>query len=156
MIILVSYSYLNYLSCFIFSFPKYILITLFCIITMIIYPLYIFNNKKTKIIGTIISIILITIISIICIINPPIYSTNIFGNSKENIFDNTYKVHLTDSKYGKVSIIYEKNIEDYFIHADFKKEGTTTMILESPTGEKVEYKVMIKRDTYRIKKKQNN
>jgi len=153
MIIIVSNEYYRYLSDFMFSYPKYILICLFCISTLIIYPLYIFNNKKIKIVGTIISCIFIIVATVFNILNPPIYSTEIMSNNEEHSFDNTYKVYLVDKKYGEVSIKYFDALENYMIHAEFKKEGKTTMILESPNNEKQEYLINIKRNTYEVKKK---
>ena len=155
MIIMTAFSYSGYLSNFIFSYPKYILIVLFCISMMIIYPLYIFNNKKIKIVGVIISCILIIIITIYNIIKPPVYNTQILSSNEEHYFDDTYNVYLTDSKYGDVKVIYMDVIETYMVEADFKREGKTSMVIESPEGEKEEYKIDIKRDTYEIKKKKN-
>ena len=153
MILMVASEYSRYLSMFLFSYPKYILISLFCAGTMIIYPLYIFKNKKIKTVGVIISSILIVIVTVLCFMKPPIYSTQILSNTEEHKFDNTYKVYFMDSKYGEVKVIYSQDIEDYMIQADFKKEGKTEMILESPDGEKIEYTIDIKRDTYSIDKK---
>ena len=153
MIIIVSFEYYRYLSDFMFSYPKYILICLFCISTLIIYPLYIFNNKKIKIVGIVISCIFIIVATVFNILNPPIYSTEIMSNNEEHSFDNTYKVYLVDKKYGEVSIKYFDALENYMIHAEFKKEGKTTMILESPNNEKQEYLINIKRNTYEVKKK---
>ena len=152
MIVLTAYSYFIYLSYFTFSYPKYLLICLYCIGVMIIYPLYIFDNKKIKIFGVTISSLLIIGLSIICFLNPLTYNTEILANGKDNSFDESYNVYLEDSKYGSVSIIYMESIKEYMIHADFKKEGNTKMILETPNGEKIEYNLTIKRDTYNIKK----
>lgn len=153
MILMDAEMYGAYLSDFMFSYPKYILITIFCAATLIIYPLYIFNNKKIKITGLIISIILIVGLTIIDILNPPIYKTQIMASNEEHQLDNTYKAYLTDSKYGNIEIIYDSNLEEYMLEASFKKEGKTNLIIESPTGEKQEYTVDIKRDTYDINKK---
>lgn len=153
MILLVAEEYMGYLSYFMFSYPKYILITLFCAGTMIIYPLYIFNNKKIKIFGIIMSSIIIAVITVLCILNPPVYSTEILSNNEEHKFDDTYNVYLTDSKYGNVKVIYEQGIEEYMIHADFKREGKTNLIIESPDGERLEYILNIKHDTYNLNKK---
>ena len=152
MILMVADEYSRYLSSFMFSYPKYLLISLFCAVTMIIYPLYIFKNKKIKTVGVIISSVLIIVMTILCFIDHPVYSTDVLSNGKENKFDNTYKAYLTDSKYGEVKIIYEQSIETYMVHADFKKEGKTNMIIESPNGDKVEYTIEIKKDTYKINK----
>ena len=155
MILFVAYSYSDYFSQFLFSFPKYFLISLFCAGSLIIYPLYIFNNKKIRIGGLIISIILIIVITIICFTNPPLYSTDILANGEENVFDNTYKVYLEDSSYGDVKIVYIESIEIYMVHADFKKDGNTKLILESSDGNKTEYNLNIKKDTYDIEKIMN-
>ena len=153
MILMVAMQYSTYLSEFIFSYPNYILISLFCAGTMILYPLCIFKNKKIKTIGVIISSLLVAMITVWCFINPPVYSTDLLLNSEEHPFNDTYTVYLTDSKYGSVKVIYEQGIEDYLIHADLKKAGKTNMVIESPNGEKVEYALDIKRDTYTINKK---
>ena len=153
MILFVGIEYSTYLSYFTFSMPKYILISLFCIGTMIIYPIYIFNNKKIKTIGVIVSSILIIIISIHGFLNPYVYETQIMSKNKEHVFDDTYNAYLVDSKYGDVKIVYIKSIDDYMIDAKFKKEGTTNLIIESPDGVKEEYTIKIKRTTFKVTKK---
>ena len=153
MIMLVTYSYFGYLSDFLFNFPFYLLICLFCIVTMIIYPVYIFKNKIIRIVGVVISSVLILLCTVLVLMDPPVYCTEILSNSEEHPFDETYNVYLTDKKYGDVKIIYLESIEDYMINADFKKRGKTSLILESPNGEKVEYSLDIKRYTYDVVKK---
>ena len=91
--------------------------------------------------------------TILCIIKPPIYNTDILINGEEYKFDNTYKVYLTDNKYGKLNIRYEDAIEDWLVHAEFKKAGKTEFILESPSGEKKTFDLTIKRDTYSVEEK---
>ena len=149
-LVLLSEEYSTYLSKTIFSFPRHILTTIFCFATLIIYPLYIFKNKKIKIAGVIISGILIAFITIYCFLKPPVYSTQILSNGEKYQFDDTYKVYLTDKKYGELSIKYESGIEDWMVHADFKKAGKTKFILESPNGEKKIFNIKIKRDTYDV------
>ncbi len=151
MIILTSFEYMTYLSYFTFSYPKYLLICLFCIGALIAYPLYIFENKKIRTVGVVISSLLIVIISIYGFINPLHYKTQIMSNGEKYKFDDTYKVYLEDAKYGKVEIIYLESIEDYFVQADFVKEGKTKITLEDVNGNKKIYNIDIKRDTYRIR-----
>lgn len=153
MLLLTGEECAGYFSKTIFSFPRHLLTTLFCICALIIYPLAIFNNKIAKIGGLIISSVLIVIMTILCIINPPIYSTDILGNGEKYQFDDTYRVYLTDDKYGDLSIRYEKGVEDWFVHADFKKAGKTEFVLESPDGEKTTFDITIKRDTYKVVEK---
>ena len=153
MVLLTAYSYSMYFSDFLFSYPKYILISLFCIATMIIYPLYIFNDKKIKTVGVVVSSLLIVVITVLGLLNPPVYSTDILSSNDKNPFDDTYKVYLKDKKYGKLSIMRLEEIDGYFVHAEFRKAGKTSFVLESSDGKMVEYNVSIKRDTYKVKKK---
>ena len=152
-LILVGFSYSMYLSDFIFSRPKYILIVLFCAGTMIMYPLVLLGDKIAKYITLAVSIMLIAGLTVYNIIKPPVYSTDLLINGDKYHFDDTYLVSLEDSKYGDVKIVYENAIEEFMVHADLKREGSTVLILESPSGEKTEYDVKIKRDTYDIKKR---
>ena len=89
------------------------------------------------------------------IINPPVYSTDILFNGEKYKFDDNYKVYLTDNKYGELSIRYESGIEDWKVHAEFKKAGKTEFILESPDGQKTIFDISIRRDTYTVEEKSN-
>ena len=149
-LVLLSEEYSTYLSKTMFSFPRHILTTIFCFATLIVYPLYIFKNKKIKIAGIIISSILIAFTTIYCFLKPPVYSTDILANGEKYQFDDTYKVYLTDKKYGELSIKYESGIEDWMVHAEIKKAGKTKFILESPNGEKKTFNIKIRRDTYDV------
>ena len=151
MLLITLNSYSTYLAYFMFSYPKYILISLFCIIVIYLYPLVIFKNKQTRIISIILGTVLIVTTTIFRILNPLIYEPDILSNGNECHFDNTYKVYLVDKKYGELSIRYVKSIQDYMVHAKFKKEGNTKFVLESPDGKKRTFKVKIKRDTYDYK-----
>jgi len=150
MLLLLGNELSGYLSQAMFSFPRHLLTVLFCISTLIIYPLVIFNNKKIKITGVIISILIIIIMVIICILKPPIYETDILLSGEKYQFDDTYKVSLDNYKYGDLEIIYNDGIECYIVHAKFKKAGKTIFILESPEGNKQLFDLVIKYDTYSI------
>ena len=136
MLLLTAEEGMGYFSKMMFSFPRHFLTTIFCISALIFYPLAIFKSKKIKITGVIISGILIILMILLCIINPPVYSTDILFNGEKYKFDDNYKVYLTDDKYGELSIRYESGIEDWKVHAEFKKAGKTEFILESPDGKK--------------------
>ena len=151
--LLLTSSLMTYFRYMVYSFPKHLLTVIFCFITLIIYPLYIFKDKKIKTAGLLINILMIIIALTICILKPYTYSTDVLANGDKNPFDDTYKVSLKDEKYGDVKIRYENGIDSYMVHGDFKKEGKTILILESPSKEKVEYNLTIKRDTYDIKRK---
>ena len=145
--------YSTYLSKTMFSFPYHLLTTIFCLVTLIIYPIAIFNNKKNKVVGIVISILIILVMTGLALSKPAVYNTTIFVNGEEHKFDNTYKVYLTDESFGKVYIVFEKNIDDYMVNAEFKKAGKAELVLESPKGEKEIYEIDIKYHTYSVKKK---
>ena len=136
MLLFVGMEYAGYLSKMLFSFPRHLLTTIFCIISLIIYPLVIFKNKDIKIVGLIISAIIIILIAILCIINPIVYDTYILSNGEKYTFDDSYKVYLVDKEYGDLTIKYDNGVEDWMVFAEFRKAGKTQMILESPDGEK--------------------
>ncbi len=153
MIALTGESYLGYFSQFQFSMPRYILIALFCALGMILYPVAIFDNKKIQTVGAAIGGVMVALITVVCLLNPPVYSTEIMGNGEDYQFDDTYTAYLSDKKYGDIEIRYVESFEDYMLHADFKRAGDTVLTLVSPAGEKTEYDLHIKRDTYKLTKR---
>ena len=152
-LVLLGEHYSTYLSKTIFSFPYHLLTTIFCLITLVIYPIAIFNNKKNKIVGIVISALIILVMTGFALSKPAVYNTTIFVNGENYKFDDTYKVYLRDESFGKVYIIYEKNIDDYMVNAEFKKAGKTEVVLEAPNGEKNTYEIDIKDHTYSVNKK---
>ena len=153
MIVLTGISYLQYFSYFQFYMPKYILIVLFCAAAMILYPVLIFDDKKIRTAGAAIGGVAVAALTVICLMNPPVYSTEIMGNGEEFPFDDSYSISLADNKYGSVEIRYMDAVEDYMLHADFKRAGDTVLTMVSPTGEKTDYDLHIERDTYELTRK---
>ena len=159
MIVLTAESFLGYFSDFLFSRPRYILISLFCAAAMILYPIAIFENRKIKLVGAAIGAVIVIACTALCLLDPPVYSTEIMGNGEEYQFDDSYTVCLADEKYGDVAIRYMDSLEDYFVHADFKRGGDTVLTMVSPSGEKTEYDLHIERSTYELTERtseQNN
>ena len=117
---------------------------------MILYPIVIFDDKKIRTFGAAIGGIAVIALTVIGLLNPPVYSTEIMRNGEKYTFDDTYKVSLADEKYGSVEIVYLDVVEDYMVHAEFKKAGKTVLTLESKSGEKAEYDLFIERNTYEI------
>ncbi|MCR4671729.1 MAG: hypothetical protein K5637_00640 [Lachnospiraceae bacterium] len=154
MIVLTGYSYASYLPDFMFYKPKFILICIFCICAMILYPVLIFENKKIRTAGALIGAAMVLGLTFIALRNPPVYSTEIMGSNAEHRFDDTYEVSLADEQYGDVQIVYYENLESYMIHADFTKAGRTVMTIVAPDGSKQEYDLVIERTTYEITQKQ--
>ncbi|MBR6402274.1 MAG: hypothetical protein IKS48_02690 [Eubacterium sp.] len=156
MLFFLASSYNRYLKYFIFYCPKYILIVVFCVLAMIICPLGIFKNKKICFVGVIISCVLIAITTYFSIINPMVYHTEIMINGNTYHIEEADSVYFEDEKYGDVKIEYLESIKEYCVTADFKKAGETVLTLEKPNGEKEEYIVIIKNDTYDIIKKKDD
>ena len=142
----------RYISFAMFSFPRHLLTVIFCIATLIIYPLAIFS-KKSRIVGVTISSLIIITMIIFNILKPPVYSTDILADGEKYQFNDQYKVYLLNSKLGDLNIKYEQGIETWMVHAEFKHSGKTEFILESPSGEKRIFEITIKRDTYIINEK---
>lgn len=150
MLVLLSTSIGTSLSGLIYSFPHHLINLIFVIFTLIMYPLVIFNNKYLKYIGLGISIVLLVIFSLPVILNKPTYETTLRCNSEKTPFNDTYKTYLTNSDLGEVFVRYEKNLDDYCIGAKFYKTGETKLVIESPSGEKQEYKLTIGKNTYTL------
>ena len=147
--------YNTYLGQAMFSFPRHLLTVIFCVVTLIIYPLAIFTDKKARYGGLGISVIIIAVCTVLCLLNPPRYSTDILFNGDSYPFDDTYKAYLTDDSYGDLSIRYENAIQDWMVHAEFKKAGQTQFVLESPSGEKTTFDLSIDRSTFTIEEAKN-
>ena len=148
-LVLLGLHYNTYLATTIYAFPRHLLTTIFCLITLFIYPIVMFNNKKIEYVGLFISTLIFVLMTILTIKHPFVYKTDLISNGKYH-FDNTYKVYLEDEKYGKVNIRYEEAIEDWMVHAEFKHAGKTKFVLESPAGVKQEFNLVIKTDSYEI------
>lgn len=147
--------YSNFLKYTIYCFPNHLLSTIFCLITLILYPLCIFKNKKVKVIGTIISALIILIMTIFSLTNRMIYETDILSDSGETgtIFDDTYIVYLENPNLGNVKIKYYDGIEGYMVNAEFKRAGKTNLVLEDSNGNKTIFELEIDYNTYKITKK---
>ncbi len=131
-----------------YSFPKHLINTLFVIVSFIIYPLALFNNKKLKIIGLILNIIIMILFGLKPMITPSTYDTSFKCSNEKLVYDDTYKAYLEDSSYGNLSIKYTDSIESYCIYASFKKPGNTKIILEDPNGNKQYFNIHIGKMTY--------
>lgn len=155
MLIFLGMHYSRFLGQVIYNFPYHLLSTIFCAITMLLYPICIFSNKKVKVTGIIISDLIILFMSTITLTNNTVYNTTVLtnGGSVGAVFDDSYNVYLEDSSYGKVYITYNEGIEDYMVNAEFKKAGKTNIILEDPKGNKTIFEIDIKNNTYDINKK---
>ncbi len=153
MILFLGSHYSGFFSTMLATFPKRLLSSLFCVVTMIIYPLGIFKDKKLKIIGVAVSVLTIIVMTAIVIINPNndvFYKTTILASDPDGFtFDDTYKVSLDNESIGKVYIVYNEDIEDYLVQADFNKPGHVVLTIESQDGSiKKKYEYEVKNHSY--------
>ncbi len=153
MIALTGSSYLAYFSDFQFSMPRYSLAALFCACAMILYPAAIFDDRRIRIVGAAVGAAAVVVMTVICLLNPPVYIAEILASGDEYTFDGSYSVSLADEKYGDVEIRYVDGIEDYMLHAEFRRAGDTVLTLVSPAGGKTEFDVHIERDKYELTKR---
>ena len=155
MLIFLGIHYSGFLRQTLYYFPYHLLSTLFCVVTLLLYPICIFNDKKIKIAGITISILIILAMTIIAFLNNTVYNTTVLVNGGDAgaVFDESYNVYLEDSKYGKVYIEYDEALEDYKINAEFTRAGKTNLILEDSNGNKTVFEIDIKSNSYDINKK---
>ena len=155
MLLFTAVEYSGYLSRTMFSFPRHLLTTIFCVGALIIYPLAIFENKKIKITGVVISGMMIFLVVLVCIMKPPVYFTYILSNDEKYQFDDSYKAYLLDKKFGDLKIECDDETKDCMVYANFKKAGKTELILESADGKKIVFKLSIERSKYTMEVKNN-
>ena len=148
MIVLLGYLYYGFLGEAYAFFPNHLLTSIFCAVTMILYSLFIFDNKILKIIELTISLILIIGLTLLVVLKPKnTYNTQFFISGVELTGDT--KVWLEDEKYGKLSVKYEANLQEYMIEADFTDTGDTKLYVET-SDRKCVSNIKINRYSYEI------
>ncbi len=138
-------------------FSNHLLSSIFCAVTLIIYPLYVFKNKKLRMIGLVISLLILAAATVYCVTDNSshAYNTEVLLSGGETAgveFDDSCKVSLADEKYGQVSITYIESIETYAVHAEFTGTGRTQPLLETPDGKRYVYDLTVERHSYRIER----
>lgn len=154
MLLLLGYgSYYTYLKELLFSFPYHLLTVLFCLITLVLYPLCIFNNKRNRVISLVISLLIIIVFTIMAFSDKKVYNATLLANgSYDVIFDDNSIVYL-DNDIGDVYIRYDEGLMDYVIEGNFRREGTVNLVLIDKNGERVVFEVNVGNDTFDIKRK---
>ncbi len=140
-------------------FPQHLLSALFCAVTLVIYPLYIFHDRKIRLAGLILAVLIIVAGGIFGIADRKnnVYETHIMtsdGDTAGVAFDDTFKAYFEDPEFGEATIVYEENLDCYMLHCAFRKTGDVVLILESPEGQRYEYDMTVERNTYQIKRRE--
>ena len=157
MLLFLGFHYFGFFGEAVHFFPNHLLSALFCAVTLIVYPLFIFRDKRIRIAGLILSILILIAASVYGVLDQRshTYDTSLLSSGGEICavdYDDSYKVYLEDPSFGDVHIGYEENIESYLVYASFKKTGDTVLVLEAPTGEKYYYDLSVERDSYTVRK----
>lgn len=149
-LIFLGYHYSDFLKKVIYMFPHHLLSTLFCTLTLFLYPIVIFKNKAIKKFGLFISTIIFVLMSIYALINKIEYTTELLASDEnsEIVFDDSSKVYLENSKIGNVSI---KNDDGtYVVEGYFKKGGKTNLIIEDINNNKIKYELYVGYNEYKL------
>ena len=154
MILLTALSYGQYLSYFTFCYPNYLFVCLFCAGAMLLYPNVLFENKKVKTAGTVISALLLATLTVMTLMKPYRYSTDILSSVDGRAITSEYQVSLADEKLGDVSLAYIESIDAYVVHADFKRRGQTELLIKTPDGAAKSYELCIEMNRYALQEKQ--
>ena len=152
MMVFLGYHYSGFLKELVFIFPSHLLSAIFCVVTIIIYPLFIFKNRKIKNIGIVLGIIIILVFTIIAIVKPKVYDIQFFGGDNYQV-KKTDKVYLKDKKYGEAKIKYESGLDEYCVNMSFVRGGKTEFVIVSKDGKKREYTIKIYTSKYDINEK---
>lgn len=155
MLLFLGYHYLSFFGEAVHFFPNHLLSAIFCAATLILYPLYIFKEQKIRIVGAVLSILIIASASVYGFLDDRThtYDTSLLISGGETCgieYDDSYQVYLEDDAFGEVRIGYEEGIECYIIYASFKKTGDTVLVLESPNGDRYSYDLSIERSSYTV------
>ncbi len=147
-LLLLGCEYYGYLRDVLFDFPHHLLTTLFCFITLLLYPLCLFDNKKIKISSLVFSILIVIVSTVLVLSNKKIYNVTLLSFDDDLTYNENYKVYLKDD----IGDVYIKKYDDtYVVEGDFVKTGKTNLILDD-NDNKIIFEIEIFNDTYNIKK----
>ena len=153
MLVLLAYHYYGFLRETVSFFPNHLLSAVFCAVTMLAYPLCIFEGKKLRVAGVILSAALLIAASAIVLTQGSVsYDTDVLGSggSLGAEFDDTYTAELADPAFGTAEIRYEENIDAWMVRTHFTKTGDTQLILRAPDGTEQIYDLHVERYSYDI------
>ncbi len=155
MLLFVGYHFFSYFGEAVHFFPQHLLTSIFCAVTMILYPLFIFNDRRIRVAGLILSLVILLAAAAGAILDSRshTYDTSLLVSGGETVgieYDESYQVYLEDESFGTVWIEYEDSIECCMVKASFKKTGDTGIVLVSPTGEKTFYDLTVERTSYEV------
>ena len=149
----VGYHYWTFLREALSYFPRHLLSALFCAATLVIYPLFVFEEKKIRTIGLILSLVIIATATVLTVTGErSTYNTVLLVNngSLGVEFDGSYEPSLEDDSFGEVYIDFDENIQDHMVKASFRKTGETKFFLKAPDGTERVFRIVVHRTSVDI------
>ena len=125
--------------------PHHLLSAIFCLVTLFLYPLCIYEDARIRRIGIVISALIAVGAIGLAFLRPNVYRTDLLSDHGEigAVFDDSYLVRLADPRYGTVAIVYNEGIESYFVEAELLHGGDTALILTDASGNETVYDLHI-------------
>ncbi len=154
MLAFVGWHYLGFLQEVRSFFPNHLLSAIFCAVTVIGYPLWIFSDKRIRTVGLAVSLVILAAATLLALTGAKSsYKTTLLadGGEAELVFDDTYTAALEDPSFGTVEIVYEQSIESWMVNANLVKQGDTKLILTAPDGTARTFALTVRRDSYDIR-----
>ena len=152
MMFFLGFHYSGFLKELVFLFPSHLLSAIFCVVTIIVYPLFIFKNKNIKYIGAGVGLVIILVFTAVAVLKPKVYDIQFFGGDNYEV-KKTDKVYLKDKNYGEASIKYESGLDEYCVNMSFIRGGKTEFVIVSKDGKKREYTIRVYTNKYDIDEK---
>lgn len=136
MLVLLGYQASSFLRSVIYWPPRHLLSLLLCLATMLASVYGIFEDRRARMIGTILDLALIAGICVSAVADPYVYKTVLMVDDGEMgvTFDDTYQVSLSGRAKGEVYITYHEGLGDYMLDAGFRRAGDATLRMDAPDG----------------------
>lgn len=149
-LVFLGFHYEGFLSSAASSFPRHLLSALFCAATMLLYPLCLFERRRLRRIGLIISVMILLVMTPVALSDgKEPYSAEVMYSSADGIaFDDSCRAYLTDEACGRAEIVYDEELDAYCIRVEFAEAGETQLILEYPDGTEKAFALTVGESTY--------
>ncbi len=144
--------YCNFLKETIYHFPYHLLSAVFCLVTLLLYSVCVFEDKKIRNISLVISVVIIVVASAWAFTHKEVYETWVMSSGGDCgvIFDDSCSVRLKDDRLGTVSIEYLEDADEYVVSGKFTKAGETELVLTDKDGNEKTFHLNVGYATYDV------
>lgn len=151
-LVFLGFHYEGFLSATASSFPRHLLSAAFCAATMIVYPLCLFDVRRLRRIGLIISVVILLVMTVAALKDEKEpYSAEVMYSGADVAFDESCRAYLTDETCGRAEIMYDEEIGACCIRVVFGEMGETQLILEYPDGTNKTFALTVGENTYQLR-----